>query len=214
MKRTLSAAALVLMFGTTAPAHRLDEYLQGTILSVQKNRIQASMTLTPGVAVFPFVLADLDADRNGSISASEQQAYARRVLRDLKLTLDTEALPLHLATLKFPAIEDMKEGRGEIRIEYEADLPTGGGDRKLTLENHHQTRISAYQVNCLISTDPDIKLGSQIRNYSQSSYELNFKEAGVQHGRGIGTPMWIVGLGLFALITLLRQQSHRTNRWL
>ncbi len=53
MKLTMSAAAILVLAGTPAFAHRLDEYLQGTIISVEKNRVDFQMTLTPGVAVFP-----------------------------------------------------------------------------------------------------------------------------------------------------------------
>src|SRR5580692_6856402 len=53
MKRTLSAAAILLLTAALARAHRLDEYLQGAIVSVEKYRVDVQITLTPGVAVFP-----------------------------------------------------------------------------------------------------------------------------------------------------------------
>ena len=56
MKIRRAAMALVLLAATPASAHRLDEYLQGAILSVDKTRLHAQLTLTPGVAVFPVVL--------------------------------------------------------------------------------------------------------------------------------------------------------------
>ena len=109
-----AAAALLALAGTPATAHRLDEYLQGTILSVEKNRIQAQMTLTPGVAVFPLLLAGMDTDANGIISDAEQRAYASRILRDLSLTIDGSRLTANLLSIRFPAIDEMREGRGEI----------------------------------------------------------------------------------------------------
>jgi hypothetical protein len=83
MKPILLAAAIILLAGTPALAHRLDEYLQGAIISVEKNRVDVQITLTPGVAVFPLLLADIDTDGNGVISAVEQHAYVVRILRDL-----------------------------------------------------------------------------------------------------------------------------------
>ena len=109
---------------------------------------------------------------------SEQRAYVDRVLRDLLLKIDGRPLRPHLLSMQFPTIEEMKEGRGEIRIEFDADLPAGGSSRKLTFENHHQSRIAAYQVNCLVPRDPDIRIVAQKRNYSQSFYELDFEQAG------------------------------------
>ena len=48
--RTVLVAAISVLIALPASAHRLDEYLQGTIISVEKNRLHAEMTLTPGVA--------------------------------------------------------------------------------------------------------------------------------------------------------------------
>jgi len=216
MKRTLSAAAILLLAGTPAPAHRLDEYLQGTIISVEKNRIDAEITLTPGVAVFPLLIADIDTDGNGVISVVEQHAYVARILRDLSLKIDGQPLTPHLLSMEFPAIEEMKEGRGEIQIEFEANLPFGGPNRKLTVENRHQSRIAAYQVNCLVPRDPDIRILAQNRNYSQSFYELDFVQAGgrsnsltVAWMQGIRQPLGTVALLLFAWLALLWGQRAK-----
>jgi hypothetical protein len=44
---------------STTSAHRLDEYLQTTTFSVEKDRVQAQIRLTPGVTVLPLVLAKI-----------------------------------------------------------------------------------------------------------------------------------------------------------
>ena len=49
---------------------------------LEKDRVQAQIRLTPGVAVFPIVLAKIDTDADGVISEAEQRAYAERVLGD------------------------------------------------------------------------------------------------------------------------------------
>jgi len=79
--------ALLLSFTASLPAHRLDEYLQATIISVEQNRIDASMRLVPGVAVVPAVLANIDINQRRLLSEMEQRAYAERVLQDLSLTI-------------------------------------------------------------------------------------------------------------------------------
>jgi hypothetical protein len=71
--RTLVAAAILLSLVRSASAHRLDEYLQATIISVEKDRVQASMRLIPGVAVSSIVLASIDADGDGVISETEHR---------------------------------------------------------------------------------------------------------------------------------------------
>jgi hypothetical protein len=177
--RLITASALLIIAGAPSWAHRLDEYLQGTLISIEKNRVQAQITMTPGVAVYPILLAVIDTDHDGAISETEKRAYAGRVLRDLSLSIDGRLLTPRLLTAQVPAMDDIKEGRGEIRIEFESDLPGGGPSRKLVLQNRHQSRIAAYQVNCLVPSDSDIKIVAQKRNYTQSFYELDYAQAGV-----------------------------------
>jgi hypothetical protein len=51
--RIAAAASLCSLFGfsNTAGAHRLDEYLQATRISIGANRIVLQMDLTPGMEV-------------------------------------------------------------------------------------------------------------------------------------------------------------------
>jgi hypothetical protein len=180
MKMWLTAAcAILLAIGTPVSAHRLDEYLQATTISVEHGNIHAQMRLTPGVAVLPTVLAAIDTNGDGVLSAAEQRAYADRVLRDLSLTVDGDRLPLRLISWKFPKVTEMKEGLGEIQLEFNADVPHSGRNRRLVFENHHQSRIAVYLVNCLVPRDPDIQVTAQRRNYQQSHYELDYVQAGV-----------------------------------
>jgi len=177
---TTRLATAICAFATTAAwAHRLDEYLQGTILSVERDRLHVQMTLTPGVAVFPFVMAEIDGDADGVASTVEQRAYAERVLKEISLNIDGAHLTPQLASVRFPAIDAMKEGRGEIQIEWIANLPRGGRNRRVLFENHHQSRISVYQVNVLVPRDPNIRVAAQNRNYSQSRYELDYAQTDV-----------------------------------
>jgi hypothetical protein len=207
MKTRLAAAgAILLLAGTTASAHRLDEYLQATIISVEKDRIQTQIRLAPGVAVFPTVIANIDSDADGVISEAEQLAYAERVLGDLSLTIDGDRLQLRLVSSKFATIEEMKEGRGEIQLEFNADVPRGGPDRRLIFENKHQSRIAAYLVNCLVPRDPDIRVTAQDRNYQQSFYQLDYVQAGVRSG-AVSASWWPnsgwLGTGALLLFLLM-----------
>src|SRR4029453_6639187 len=159
MKTRLAVTCAILFFvGTLASAHRLDEYLQATPISVEKDRVQAKIRLTPGVTVFPTVLAIIDTDGDGVISEAEQRTYTGRVLGDLSLTIDGDRFQLRLVSSKFANIEEMREGRGEIQLEVEADVSSGGPNRKLVFENQHQSRIAAYLVNFLISRDPVFRI--------------------------------------------------------
>jgi hypothetical protein len=178
MKARFAVATILLLAATPGFAHRLDEYLQATTISLEKTRIHAQTRLTPGVAVFPTVFANIDADADGLISQNEQRAYAERVLRDLSLSVDGDRLTPRLLSVKFPSTDELKAGLGEIQLEFYADLPPKGSKRRLVFENHHQSQIAAYLVNCLVPSDANIRVVAQDRNYSQSVYQLDYAQAG------------------------------------
>src|SRR5580658_4740604 len=177
------ATAIVVALAAPASAHRLDEYLQATLISVEKDHIQASIRLIPGVAVSSAVIATIDSNGDGVISEAEKWAYAERVLGDLSLVVDGNPLRPKLVSVDFPSIEQMKEGLGEIQIVLTADLSRGGPNRRLILENHHQNRIAAYLVNCLVPRDPDIRIVAQNRDELQSLYELDYVQGGIPSQR-------------------------------
>lgn len=172
------AAAVLLSLEAPASAHRLDEYLQATIISVEKDRVQAAMRLTPGEAVSSFVLRGIDTNDDGVISEAERRAYAEQVLRDVSLKIDGHILRPQVISVEFPGVEEMKEGLGEIQIEFSADLPRSGPNRRLIFENHHRSGIAAYLVNCLVPRDRDIRIVAQNRNERQSFYRLDYAQAG------------------------------------
>jgi hypothetical protein len=182
MNRLIVAFATILSLGASASAHRLDEYLQATIISVEKDRVQVSMRLVPGVAVSSFVLTSIDTNADGVISEAEGRAYAERVLRDVSLTMDGDVLRPRLISVQFPGIQEIKEELWESHLEFSADLPPGEPNRRLVFENHHQSGISAYLVNCLAPRDPYIKVVAQKRDEQQSFYQLDYVQAGVSFG--------------------------------
>ena len=168
---------LSLLPGAPASAHRLDEYLQATTLSVETGRVRVQMRLTPGVAVYPRVLAAMDTNADGALSAAEQRAYAERVRRDLSLRVNGQLLPLRLVSWTFAPTEKLRQGRGDIQLDLSADVPRGSGRRRLLLENRHQSRISVYLVNCLVPRDPAIRVTGQRRSFQQSFYRLDYVQA-------------------------------------
>ena len=207
MKRKLPVlvAACGLLFGQAAQAHRIDEYLQATILSLEAGEARASMRLIPGVLAAPPVIAGIDADRDGVFSADEQQAYARRVLGDLSITLDGKRIPPRLVSWSFPEPARMREGLGEIRIEYRVELPPGGSNRALILRNHHLASASVYLMNALVPQDPSIRITAQKRSESQASYELDYRQssiAGASDSSGERFRAWLSGVQFASLFRL------------
>jgi len=193
-----------LLLGVCAYAHRLDEYLQTTLISVEKSGVQAEMTLTPGIAVLPVVWAAIDRDGNGIISEGEQRDYAARVLRDVSLTVDGVRLAPRLVSAQFPSPEFLREGMGEIRIAFRADVQGAGGARKLAFQNHHFAQIAAYQVNCLVPRDRDIEVVAQTRNYVQSMYGLDYVQASGKMPAWVWAPVVLL-LGRLAINSAARR---------
>ena len=221
MKTRLAAALLVLIWTATPLfAHRLDEYLQATTIDLQKGRVVLTLRLTPGVQVLPTVLASIDTDKDGTLSAAEERAYADRVLEDLTLTVDGKSLPLRLVSSTFPTLDLMKEGVGVIVLSLEAPVPRGGSSRTLVFENRHQRAISVYLANCLFPSYSDIRITRQTRNYEQSVYRVNYTQAGVAPEpaaavSGSGIRRWLVadGVVLLASVVLLywRRRTSAVN---
>ncbi len=170
-----------LALGAPVFAHRLDEYLQAIIVSVAEDHIQASMRLIPGVAVSSAVIATADLNHDGVFSEAEQQTYARQVLRDLSVRIDGQKLTPVLRAVSFPSVAEMKEGLGEIHIDFTADLPAACSERTLAIENHHQPRMSVYLMNCLVPQDHGIRLVAQNRNGNQSYYRIDYMQTAAQN---------------------------------
>jgi hypothetical protein len=174
------AFVVLSIFAINAPAdaHRLDEYLQATLISIETGRIDALMRLTPGVAISSNVIAAIDTDTDGSISTAEQRAYAQRVLRELTVEIDDEFLSLTLDAVEFPALDaEMREGLGEIQIRFSTQLPPGGTRRTLEFKNYHQPHIGVYLVNCLVPRNRDVHIVAQHRNEQQSVYEVEYVQS-------------------------------------
>jgi hypothetical protein len=146
---------------------------------VDKDRVHGEIRLAPGALVWSRVFFLIDADNNGIISAAEERAYASRVLGDLVLSVDGRRLSLRLLSVQSASVEFLKEGMGDIRIDFDAVAPAANGNRRLTFENHHRPEISVYLVNTLVPSDPDIRIAAQTRNYDQSSYRLDYVEGSI-----------------------------------
>jgi hypothetical protein len=176
--RLIAAVAVLCALSAPAFAHRLDEYLEATMLAVERDHVEGFVRLVPGVAVSQRVIASIDANGDGVVSKSEGEAYARSVLKDLALSVDGERLEPRLVSVSYPEIWRMKEGMGEIEVEFRAELPRGGTQRKLMFENRHESGMAAYLANTLVPQDKAIEITGQRRNLNQSFYEVDFSDGG------------------------------------
>ncbi|MBL9139005.1 MAG: hypothetical protein JNK85_24265 [Verrucomicrobiales bacterium] len=159
----------------TGWTHRLDECLQAMRVNVATDRLTLDLDLTPGASVAGQVLALLDLDADGEISATESVDYARRLLRDVAVTLDGRGLSLHVVSADASPLAHLKSGDGRLRIRAHAGWDAlGTGTHVLDLTNRHLPSISVYLVNATKPADPALLLGRQVRNPHQSEYRLEF----------------------------------------
>ena len=169
-RRIAASILLNLSLISGAAAHRLDEYLQATLIDVSPNRTDVEIQLTPGVAILPILMTVIDQDRDGRISAEEQQAYANRIVRDLELRVDGALAPLSLIETTFPPVEAMREGLGTIRIK----LRTARSGHLLHFENRHLPQFSVYLVNCLAAPLAGLVVARQERDQLQKSIQFEY----------------------------------------
>ena len=193
--------ALSLMGG--AAAHRLDEYLQATLIGVTRDTVEVEIQLTPGVAVLPVLMAVIDQDRDGRISSEEKRAYVGRVAREVELRIDGVPAPLSLIESNFPTIEAMREGLGTIRMK----LRTERSGHELRFENRHLPQISAYLVNCLAAPSDGLVVRRQKRDEVQKSieFEYSFGADAVPGPRSAWialAPFWPAAIGMLLVVRM------------
>ncbi len=164
----------LLLSAAGVEAHRLDEYVEQTLVEIEPARVVLHLDLTPGVAVAPRVIAAIDTDGDGVISAAEEAAYAEAVRRDLSLSMNGEPLGLRVASAKYSPVEAMKAGTGVMALALEAQLPAGVTAGTLVLANHHEAAIGRWLMNCLMPRAPVQVLG-QSRSRDQSTYEVEVR---------------------------------------
>jgi hypothetical protein len=165
-----ASALLALSLVGGAAAHRLDEYLQATLIGVTRDGIDVEIQLTPGVQMLPVLMAVIDQDRDGRISQEEERAYVSRVAREVELRVDGVPAPLSLIESTFPTIDAMREGLGMIRLK----LRTAHSGHGLRFENRHLPQISVYLVNCLAAPSDGLVVGRQTRDEAQRSIEFEY----------------------------------------
>lgn len=212
MRRMAMSALLTLGLAAGAAAHRLDEYLQATLIGVTRDGIDLEIQLTPGVAVLPVVMAVLDQDRDGQISPAEQQAYVHRMVREVELRVDGEVAPLSAVESSFPTVESMREGLGAIRIK----LHTPRRGHSLHFENRHLPQVSAYLVNCLASPSDGLIVSPPARDPAQRSitfqYSFGAEAAPAPRAAWIAlAPFWPAAIGMLLvgrMALLLYKAKH------
>lgn len=215
MRRTGVSALLALSLAGGADAHRLDEYLQATLIGVTPEGIDVEIRLTPGVAMLPVLMAVMDQDGDGRISPEEKRAYVGRVVREVELRVDGEPAQLQLIESSFPTLEAMREGLGTIGIK----LRTARSGHELRFENRHLPEVSVYLANCLANPSDGLVVGRPVRDEAQRTieFEYSFGTGTVPGPRAAWTalePFWpaAIGMLLMARMAVLLYRAKHDKR--
>jgi len=194
---TLGIVVAIAVAGVSTSAHRRDEYLQAVRIDIGPDRVQLELDLTPGIAVASGVIAGIDRDLNGSVSAEEINAYAARVLGDIRVAVDDEPLALGLSSATAPAVDAMRNGEGTIRLQLSAAVvDLGSGTHHLAFHNAHRADIGVYLANALVPRSNRVDVLAQRRDVDQ-------RELIIDYGlRGAATTPWWTVLLLVAGIAM------------
>jgi hypothetical protein len=179
-------------------AHRLDEYLQAARFSIERNRLDFEIDLTPGAAVAPQVFSLIDTNHDGRISENEGRAYAEQLGRAIELSIDGVPLTLKLAPMQFPELADMNAGTGMIRLHGSAEFPAlASGRHALYYRNTHQPDISVYLSNALVPVDKQIEITAQLRDNAQDELTIDYRVTPVSPRP---SKWWLLAVGVTALV--------------
>jgi hypothetical protein len=173
--RCLALLLGLLALPSTIFAHRLDEYLQATLVTIDPGGVRLQINLTPGVAVAEKVLTLVDHNHDGVISTNEAEAYSELLKRDLFVRLDRRKLALKLSASNFPPPTELRTGWGIMQVEFCSTAgPLAAGVHRLTVKNRHLPGLSVYLFNAAQPKSGSIQITGQKRNQSQSSGEIEF----------------------------------------
>ena len=177
-RRAIASLTVLLAWLALAPpagAHRLDELLQATRVSIDADRISVEIDLTPGASLADHLFATVDSDHDGEVSDQEARAYARRVLASVTLAVDGRPAPVRLVDRRFPTLREMRLGLGTIHVSARAAVPPGAGLRHLSYVNGFLPESSVYLANTLLPSDESIHIEQQRRDFRQRGLAVEYR---------------------------------------
>jgi hypothetical protein len=205
------AAAVVLLPARDASAHRLDEYLQAARIAVEPDHLLLELDLTPGAAIAATIVADIDRDRDGSLSDPEQQDYARRVLADLDVAVDDRAIAVQPGTATFADTRALLRGDGTIQLRTRLAFPAqAAGAHHILFRNRYRRDISVYLANALVPESSRIGVTAQRRDAQQRDLTIEYQV----HAGTSGSPVWWLfgGAAMLGAWRIINRESGIVNR--
>jgi hypothetical protein len=215
--RASKGAALALVFaiavlaGSTASAHRRDEFLQAARLAIEPARVELQLDLTPGIEVADTVIADIDRDRDGALSPEEKRHYVAGVLSAVALDVDGKALHVVPIAATFPDVDSFRRGEGTIQLRAGTALPPlSNGAHHLSYRNTNRPDISVFLANALVPESDRVAVHAQQRDTDQRDLRIDYELRSESRVPTVGW-MFFGGALFFAVGSVYARWRQRTS---
>ena len=142
------ATAMLVCATVELSAHRRDELLQAARIGIANHRVEIELSLTPGIDVADSVIAAIDSDRDGAVSAGEQRVYLRDLIAAISLSVDGK--PLTFGKHRdFPDLQDLRGGNRSIEVRSIVPLPPlADGRHQLSFNNRPSPGHQRLSCQC------------------------------------------------------------------
>ena len=169
--------------------------------------MQLELDLTPGIALAEAIIADIDRNRDGSLSQDEQRDYADSVARVLTLAVDGTPVRPQLGVTSFPDLAAMRLGEGTIRLQSTATFPRlSTGPHQLLFRNGHDPVRSVYLANALVPASHTVVVTAQRRDAYQTELTIDYV---LRAGPATSTDAWLLGSIAGAMVVVLGIRRSR-----
>jgi hypothetical protein len=149
-----------------------------------------------------FVLLGIGLGR--PVPTTETEAYARRILSAVVLSVDGRAVPVTFVDSRFPDVRDLTAGIGTIRLRAASKIPpASAGRHQLAYVNDYRPDMSVYLVNALVPADPHIRITDQRRDPAQHRLTLDYDVT--THSASFRTSWLLAGLVALGLLAVTRR---------
>ena len=187
------AAMMVVIAATDLAAHRRDELLQAARIAIAPGRVELALDLTAGIALADALIAEIDLDRDGAFSTTEQQGFVTRVTGEMTLSIDGRPLHVEPDVEAFPDPAALRTGDGIIRLQSTVALPRlSKGNHQLSFRNTHRPEMSVYLANALVPDGDVIVINAQTRDPEQRGLTIDYSIGGE---RLATLPVWLFAAG-------------------
>jgi hypothetical protein len=172
--------------------------------------VELQLDLTPGIALADRIVAEIDRDRDGSISDAEIRGYAAVVLNGITLAVDGSQLQPRLVETRLPAVGAIPQGTGTIQLRWVAQLPPlGAGAHRLFYRNTHHRDIGVYLANVLVPANDRVAVTGQDRDVDQREFTVAYQLRDAQTGGSRGLALaGIAGVLAGVVVVWRRRLNH------